>query len=102
VKGHQITADKQEQSLTRDAQKWKRIDSRMRPDYVQEELDTRISETDSSDEDESPSGQDTTADDVDTQYTAPAGIRVSSRSTKGKKPDRYGINEEENNEEDDM
>jgi hypothetical protein len=102
VNGHQITADKQEQSLTRDAQKWKRIDSRMRPDYVQEKLDTRISETDSSDEDESPSGQDTTADDVDTQYTAPAGIRVSSRSTKGKKPDRYGINEEENNEEDDM
>ena len=78
----------------------------MRPDYVQEELDTRISDTDSSDEDELPnrqtSVQDMTANDVDTQDTAPAAIRVSSRSTKGKKPDRYGINEEEDNEEDDM
>ena len=101
VKGHQITADKQEKSLTRDAQKWKRIDSRLRPDYVQEELETGISETDSSDEDELPnrqsSGQDTSADEEDIQDTAPAGIRISSRSTKGKKPDRYGINEEENN-----
>ena len=48
------------------------------------------------------SGQDTTTEEEDTQDTAPAGIRVSSRSTKGKKPDRYGINEEENDEEDDM
>ena len=35
VKGHQITADKQDQSLTRDAQKWKRSDPRLRPYYVQ-------------------------------------------------------------------
>ena len=77
---------------------------RLRPDYVQQELETRISEADSSDEDELPnrqsSGQATTADEVDTQDTAPAGIRVSSRSTKGKKPDRYVINEKENNEDD--
>ena len=78
----------------------------MRPDYGQEELETRIPETDSSDEDELPnrqsSGQDTTTEEEDTEDTAPAGIRVSSRSTKGKKPDRYGINEEENDEEDNM
>ena len=106
VKGHQITADKQEQTLTRDAQKWKRIDTRLRPDYVREELEMRPSETDSSDGEEVPDrdviGQDTTAAELDSTVTAPPGIRVSSRSTKGQKPDRYGINEEDNNEEDDM
>ena len=104
VNGHQITADKQEQSLTRDAQKWKRIDSRLRPDYVREE--TRHSETESSDGDELPDRQlieqDTTAVEPNTQDAAQAGIRVSSRSTKGKKPDRYGITEEDDKEEDDM
>ena len=78
MNGHQITADKQEQSLTRDAQKWKRIDSRLRPDYRQEELETRTSETDLSDEDEvlniQSTGQETTAEEVESQDTTPAGI----------------------------
>ena len=106
VNGHQITADKQEQSLTRDAQKWKRMDSRVRPDYVREEIESRHSDTDSSDGDELLDRQlieqEATAAGPDTQDTVQTSIRVSSRSTKGKKPDRYGINADENNEEDDM
>ena len=68
--------------------------------------ETRHSETESSDGDELPDRQlieqDTTAVEPNTQDAAQAGIRVSSRSTKGKKPDRYGITEEDDKEEDDM
>ena len=73
---------------------------------VREEIETRHSDTDSSDGDELLDRQlieqEATAAGPDTQDTVQTSIRVSSRSTKGKKPDRYGINADENNEEDDM
>ena len=102
VQGHQITAGKEEKTLTRDAQKWKRIEPRDRPDYANENLEMMIAanaasadeEEDMSDNEEAQSER---QQEEQVEQDAPGlSTRVSARATKGKKPIRYGIDEEEN------
>ena len=57
VNGHQVTADKHERALTRDAQKWKRIETRSRPDYAKEERDMGLLEEESEENSDVPESE---------------------------------------------
>ena len=120
VHGHQITAEKEGRAMTRDAQKWKRIKLRERPNYALEnqeamnesELDTTHPEVagDSQEEEaanhenqgataeqgfrqETGTSSDSASESCQDSSNAGATTRVSERSTKGKQPARLGIND---------
>ena len=88
--------------LTRDAQKWKRIEPRDSPDYANENLEMMIAANAvSADEEEDMSdnkeAQSERQQEEQVEQDAPGlSTRVSARATKGKKPIRYGIDEDEN------
>ena len=102
VQGHQITAGKEEKTLTRDAQKWKRIEPRDRPDYANENLEMMIAANAASadEEEDMPDNEEAQSErqqEEQVEQDAPGlSTRVSARATKGKRPIRYGIDEEEN------
>jgi hypothetical protein len=122
VHGHQITAEKEGRAMTRDAQKWKRIKLRERPNYAMENqetinesqidtahpevhyaVETHEEETanhenqDNAAEQSIQQGTGISSDSASksSQNSSNAGttIRVSERSTKGKKPARLGIDD---------
>ena len=120
VHGHQITANRNEQVVTRDAQKWKAIHLREKPDYAMENewCGKESTEPQFTDEDEasaegSAQGDARSSSSSDAEYARAANNRStsaeelgttdgdtpqprrSSRSTRGQKPSRYGINDQQ-------
>ena len=101
INGHQITADRDHQVLTRDAQKWKPINIREKPDYALENVhDSSVHDQEGSlqptnevEPEGSMSPQPATSDsDSNAGQLVEREQRISSRSTKGQIPVRYGIN----------
>ena len=101
INGHQITADRDHQVLTRDAQKWKPINIREKPDYALENVhdssvhdqEGSIQPTNEVEPEGSMSPQPATSDsDSNAGQLVEREQRISSRSTKGQIPVRYGIN----------
>ena len=120
VHGHQITANRNEQVVTRDAQKWKAIHLREKPDYAMENewSENESTEPQFTDEDEASAAGSAQWDargssNSDAEYARAANSgstsveelgttdgdtpqpRRSSRSTRGQKPSRYGINDQQ-------
>jgi len=119
VNGHQITAVREDRTITRDAQKWKKVEIRNKPDYSIENQQSSLVTNEVGQEDETtawnqaeaqmPESPEINEDPESTSDTTSQAIvdqnletgnnhlrgneRISQRSNKGKPPTRLGIDD---------